>query len=253
MTKTHLVIPDLHAHPDHDNMRADCIGKLIVDVKPDVIINLGDTWDMPSLCTYDKGKRNFVHRNYKKDVAAGCELNERLFEPMKRQKKKKPYSIFLEGNHEERIRRAIDAHPELDGAITYDDLQLDTWYDKVVYYDGGTPGVFAIDGICYAHYFVSGVMGRPIGGEHHAYSLLSKHYSSCTCGHSHLMDFAVRTQANGKKLFGLVAGACIGYHQGWAGHANQLWWDGVVVKRNVHDGQYDPQFISLEALFREYR
>jgi hypothetical protein len=249
---THLVIPDAHAHPDHDNRRADAIGQLIVELKPDVLINLGDTWDMPSLCSYDKNKRSFVHRNYKKDIAAGCDFNERMFAPLKKRKKRKPYSVFLEGNHEERIRRAIDLHPELEGAITYDDLELDRWYDNVVYYNGGTPGVQTIDGICYAHFFVSGVMGRPIGGEHHAYSLLAKHYSSCTAGHSHLLDFALRTQADGSKIMGCVAGACVGYFQEWAGHCNSLWWDGVVIKRNVEKGCYDPQFVSLDSLYNEY-
>ena len=42
MTKVHLVIPDPHAHPDHNNNRADWLGQLILDLKPDVVVNLGD-------------------------------------------------------------------------------------------------------------------------------------------------------------------------------------------------------------------
>ena len=31
-----------------------------------------------------------------------------------------------------------------------------------------------------------------------------------------------------------------------------LWWRGLVVKRSVSDGVYDPQFVSIEALRKEY-
>ena len=65
---THLVIPDQHAHPDNNNDRFEWLGKLIVDLKPDVVINLGDMADMPSLCTYDKGTKGFEGRRYKQDV-----------------------------------------------------------------------------------------------------------------------------------------------------------------------------------------
>jgi hypothetical protein len=249
---THLIIPDQHAHPEHSNERADWLGDLIVDLKPDKIINMGDGADMASLCSYDRGKRSFQNKRYTDDIASHIEFQERMWKRWKQQKQKKPETTYLIGNHEERISRAMDLHPELEGAITYDHLELDRWYDNVVHYEGQTPGVIEIDEINYAHYFVSGVMGRAMGGEHHAYSLLTKHYSSCTCAHSHLLDFAIRTRPNSRKIMGLVAGVYQGYHAEWAGTCNHLWWDGVVFKRNVNHGMYDPQFISLNTLRKEY-
>jgi hypothetical protein len=158
-------------------------------------------------------------------------------------------------NHEHRIKRAIDIDPQLEGSkfgLSFKDLELDKWYDDVVEYNGGTPGIISIDGVSYAHYFISGIMGRAIGGEHHAYSLLQKQYSSCTQGHSHLADLAVRTGVGGRKIIGLVAGVYQDYHSGWAGESNSLWWRGVVVKRFVEDGIYDPQFVSIESLRKTY-
>ena len=64
MSKTHLIIPDSHAHPDYKNDRYDWLGKLILDLKPDVLVNIGDTADMASLSAYDKGKASFHGRNY---------------------------------------------------------------------------------------------------------------------------------------------------------------------------------------------
>ena len=34
-------------------------------------MHLGDHWDMASLSSYDKGKRAFENRRYKKDIEAG--------------------------------------------------------------------------------------------------------------------------------------------------------------------------------------
>lgn len=249
---THLVIPDQHAHPEHNNNRADWLAQLIIDVQPDVVINIGDAADMPSLASYDKGKRAFQGRAYKKDIDAHLDFQERLWSPVKARKKKLPYRIFIEGNHEHRIERALDLAPELVGTIGFGDLETSSFYNDTVRYQGGTPGVIEVDGIHYSHFFVSGVMGRPIGGEHPAYSLISKQFTSCTAGHLHTVDYSVRTTVGGNKVHGLVCGVYQDYDSPWAGEVNHLWWRGVVIKRNVSNGSYDPEFVSIEALKNEY-
>ena len=251
----HLVIPDQHADPSYHNNRATLVGKLIADVKPDVVINLGDAVDMASLSSFDKGKASFHGQQYGNDIEAHLDFQDKLWAPMRKSKRKQPRRIFLEGNHEHRIKRVIDQDHHLGGdtyGVSFKNLQLDKWYHDVIEYTGGTPGIVNVDGVNYAHFFVSGVMGRPIGGEHHATSLINKNYASCTQGHSHLVDWAVRTNTQGKKIMGCVAGVLQDYHSPWAGHVNDLWWSGVVIKRGVEDGVYDPQFISLKQLEIEY-
>ena len=248
----HIVIPDSHAHYKHSNHRAIWLGKLITDVRPDCVINLGDTADMPSLSSYDKGKRSFQGRSYSQDVAAHGDFQEKLWGTVRKSKRKLPRRITLIGNHEQRIDRAIEHQPELAGTIGYEDLELDRWYSDVVPYEGQTPGTICVDGIHYAHYFISGVQGRPLGGEHPAYTLLGKKFASCTQGHSHTSDYCVRQTEAGRRIQALVAGCYVDYHTDWAGTSNRLWWRGVVVKRGVSDGSYDPEFISIERLKREY-
>lgn len=248
----HLILPDPHAHPEHDNRRADLAGKLILDLKPDVVINLGDMYDMPSMASYDKGTKSFHGRSYKKDLEAGLDFDERLWAPIKKAKKKRPRAVFIEGNHEFRLKRLLELQPELEGTVSFRDFDLNRNYDEVIEYQGNTPGIITIDDINYSHFFVSGVMGRPIGGEHPAYSLITKEFSSCTCGHIHVADYSVRTTANGKKLHGLVAGVFQDYESKWAGEVNKLWHRGLVIKRNVSEGNYDLQFVSIEALEKEY-
>lgn len=253
MGVTHLIVPDSHAHPDHDNDRADWLGELILDVKPDVLIHIGDSADLASLSTYDKGKRSFQGRNYKDDINAHLDFQERMFAPVKRAKRKLPYSYFFIGNHEHRITRAIDLSPELDGAISLKDLQLREWYDEVIDYSGGTPGVKTIDGITYAHYFVGGIAGRPLGGIHAGYAIATKKFSSATCGHSHLFDTSWHVNLQGDPVIGTVVGCYQDYDNEWAGEVAQLWNRGVVVKRNVDGkGGYDLQWISLNTLRDTY-
>jgi len=249
---THLVVGDPHAHPDHDNKRAIWLGKLINDIKPDKVIVLGDTADMPSLCSYDVGKKSFQGRSYAKDIEAHGDFQDKLWSTVRNAKKKLPYACTLIGNHEQRIGRAIEVQPELEGTISYDDLELSEWYDDVVYYNGGTPGTIEIDGILYGHYLVSGVSGRPISSVNMSSALLGKTYTSCTVGHLHTLSWGVDTRSDGQKLAALCAGVFQDFDSPFAGEANKLWWRGVVVCRNVDKGFYSPQFITLQDLRKEY-
>src|SRR5690606_14731401 len=176
---------------------------------------------------YDKGTKGFQGRSYQKDVDAYLDFQERMWGPVKARKKKLPYRIFHEGNHEQRIKRVVNYSPELEGTLDLKDLGVFDYYDKVVEYDGGTPGVNVVDGVAYAHYFISGVSGRAISSEHSAYALLTKRFQSSTQGHVHTFDYCVRTDGNGNKMMGLVAGCYQDYHSDWAGDINRFWFPGV--------------------------
>lgn len=252
MGRTHVVVPDPHAHFQHNNDRAEWLGKLILDVKPDVVIVGGDLADMPSLSSYDKGKKSFQGRTYRADIDAALDFNDRLWGTVRSAKRRMPERYILLGNHEWRIPKAINIQPELEGTIRLEDLEYERYYDEVVPYNSRDPGVINIDGINYAHFFVSGVLGKPIGGQRPASAILSKRHESCTAFDLHLVDYAVDNAVAGRKIQGLVAGCFQDYDSDWAGHANTLWWRGLVVKRHVENGNYDPQFISIENLRREY-
>lgn len=256
MSNTYLIVPDQHAHPDHHNDRADWLGQLMKDLKPDVVVNMGDAADMHSLSAYDKGKASFHGRRYEADIESHLDFQERMWAPVRRSKKKQPYRIVLEGNHEFRVKKALDYQPELGGdrfGLSFRDFDFDRYYHEVIEYNGSTPGISTMDGVSFAHYFVSGVMGRPIAGVHHASTLITKNFVSCVAAHSHTVDWSVRTNPNGQKIMGLVAGCYQDYQAPWAGHVNDLWWRGVVVLRDVDAGTYNPQFINLETIRKEYQ
>ena len=71
---THLVIPDTQAKDGTPTDHLRWIGQLIVDEHPDTVVHLGDHADMPSLSSYDVGKRSFEGRRYSADIEAAKEL-----------------------------------------------------------------------------------------------------------------------------------------------------------------------------------
>jgi len=259
MANSILVIPDSHASPHHHNERFDILGKFILDRKPDIIVNIGDMADMPSLCSYDKGKRSFEGRRYKDDVKAVIDAQERMFAPMieynerqkeTRHKQYKPKLIMTVGNHEHRISRATELQPEMEGAISIDDLKYEEFGWEVVPY---TQPII-INGIAFCHHFISGVMGRPISGEHPSHSLITKMYQSCVAGHSHIRDFCERTTADGRRLLGLIVGCYldVDQHEDYAGEANKMWWRGLVMLHDAENGEFEPEFINMKQLRSQY-
>jgi len=253
----HLIIPDSHAQPDICNRRYEALGNLIMDIRPDVIINLGDHADMKSLCTYDYGKKSFEGRRYKADIASAIDANERLFEPLLKynrtrtawkKKQYNPRAVMCIGNHEYRINKAIEDDAKLDGVLSIDDLEYECFYDDVVPF----LEPIIIDGIAYCHYFTSGVMGRPVSGKHQAMSLLDKMHISCTQGHTHTMDYGEQIRADGKRIIGHVAGCFFEHDESYAGPANRMYNRGITLKHEVNNGSYDIQRISMECIIRDY-
>ena len=251
----HLVIPDAHVKPGVNNNRFEWLANWALAERPDVIIDMGDWADMPSLSSYDKGKKSFEGRRYDKDCKAARDARDRfnsvflahnlanpkdLYEPRK---------VALGGNHcEGRIKRVIEDEPWLDGKIHWRDLGAEEFGWQYVPYHKS----IGISGIQYSHFFPSGVMNRPIGGVNPASMLLSKLFVSVTVGHNHTRDFSERTRADGRKICGLMSGCFFEHTEEYAGAAQQLWWRGAVMCNDIQDGYYDPEFKRITTLKKEY-
>jgi hypothetical protein len=241
-----LVIPDSHATPGHDNDRYKWLSKLTKDIKPDVVIDIGDWYDMPSLCHYDKGTKGFQGRRYKEDVAVGVEAQDLYYTPLKKRKKKMPLMLRCLGNHEHRINRAIDKEPEmLEGVIGISDLQSKEYgWDEYGFLEP-----VKINGVNFCHYFASGVMGRPASS---ARTLLNHQNASCIQGHAHTFDYATKSNVNGKTFHGIFCGVFQDYDPPFAAAQAYLWRRGCMVLHDVMDGDFDMEWISMDRLRRAY-
>ena len=256
MSKTAIVFTCAHTDPSVPNDRFDWLGSLIEDVRPDYVVDLGDTIDLKSLNSYDtRYPQAIVTQNYERDIEHHQEAMDRIWGRYKISKKKRPYRIGFEGNHENRLKKALAHDPRIEGGkygISFSHLATDYWYDDYHEYSNSAPSIFDYDGVSYSHYFSSGNSPAATSGIHHAYTLLQNRSYSSTCGHSHKRSLFFKDGAYPTGIIGLVAGCFKGGQESWAGQSNNEWWKGVVVKRNIENGMYDPEFISMERLRAEY-
>jgi hypothetical protein len=256
MSKTAVILTCAHADPSVGNDRFSWLGEFLFDLKPDYVVDLGDGADMRSLNTYDtRYPQAIVSQSYEKDIDSYNDAQERMRWKFKSNKKKRPFWIGFEGNHENRIKKAIANDPRIEGdrvGISFKHLQTSHWFDEYHEYENSAPSIADYDGVSYAHYFSSGNYGTATSGTHHAYSLLQNRNHSSTCGHSHKRSLYFKDGAHPRGIIGLVAGCFKGHEESWAGQANHEWWKGIVVKRQIENGIYEPEFISLATLERMY-
>lgn len=250
----HLIIPDTQVKPGVDLSYLEWIGQYIVEKKPDVLIQIGDFADMPSLSSYDVGKKSFEGRRYKDDIKAAVKGMNILLAPLRdynekcRKDKKKQYRprmVLTLGNHENRIDRATEGDPKLYGTIGIDDLRYAEAGWEV--FDFLDPVI--IDGVVYSHYLVSGVMGRPIGS---ASAMISKTHQSCVVGHQQGRQVAYGRRADGSAITCIIAGSCYLHNEEYMGNQGNNHWRGLVVLHEVKDGQFDEMFVSLDYLRKKY-
>lgn len=246
------VIPDTQVKPGVSTQYLENIGEYLVDKKPDVIIHLGDHWDMPSLSSYDIGKKSFEGRRYKKDIEAGNEGMASLLQPLYNYNERaaanhkpryRPEMHFLMGNHENRINRAVNNDAKLEGTIGVEDCYLDAWnvHDFLE--------VVIIGGVAFSHYFVTGIAGRPAAT---ANAQLNKKHMSCIAGHQQGLQIATAHRGDGQRLTSIIAGSCYEHDEDYLGAQGNKHWRGMLMLHEVNDGQFDLMPVSLDYINKKY-
>lgn len=254
MNKKYVVFSCGHATPEVSNERFSWLGEFLYDIKPDLVVDLGDGADMKSLNTFDtRYPQAIVSQSYERDVDSYNDAMERIRFKFKQQKRKRPYFVGFEGNHENRIKKAIAHDPRLEGdryGVSFSHLNTKDYFDDYHEYENSAPAIAEYGGIDFAHFFSSGNFGTAMSGKHHAYTLLQNRHRSSICGHSHKRGVYFEDQAG---IVGLVAGCYKGADEGWAGQSNSSWWKGVVVLNEVDGtGRFEPEFVSLKRLEEVY-
>ena len=255
MTTKHLVIPDLQVAPGHSTEHLTHIGKWAAEKRPDVIVLLGDVADMPSLSSWDKpGTKAFEGRRYKSDIESVHDAMDKLMAPINevrhklkegKHKQWNPRLILTLGNHEDRITRAINNDPKLDGLISLRDLRYEDHGFEV--YD--FLRVVVVDGVAYSHYFVSGIMGRPITT---AQALLTKLHMSCFAGHQQGRQIAYGKKADGTELTAIICGSAYPHDEDYLGVQGNKHFRGIYQLNDVKNGTFDEMALSLSYLAKRY-
>jgi len=250
----HLVIPDCQVKPNNSVDYLRWIGEYAVDKKPDVIVCIGDFADMPSLSSYDVGKKAFEGRTYKSDIKAVHKGMEALMSPIQaeqqrliegKRKRWMPRLVLTLGNHEDRITRAVEWDRKLEDLVSLHDLKYEDYgWEVYPFLD-----VVVIDGIAYSHYFASGVMGRPVTS---AQALINKKHMSCFAGHQQGRQIAYSRRADGKEITAIIAGSCYEHNEDYLNSQGNQHWRGIYMLHEVDDGSFDEMAVSLNYLRKQY-
>lgn len=251
--KTIVVIPDSHDSPEHDQKRYQVLGEYLYHLRPDYVVDLGDFSDVAALCSYERGTLHFEGKRLNEDIKSAVEARRLLTEPLlnysnqtfnTHRKRYKPRLIALGGNHEARITKLMNTSPELDGLFSQDisNAAGQGWE----FHPFGN--IVTVENIDFTHYFVSGIMGRPIGGEHAARQLVVKRHRSSVQGHSHVWNMYSHINDMGHETIGVVAGCYVDYFLPYAGQVNNMWYNGITIIRCLVNGRYDVERIHYDRL-----
>lgn len=245
-----MYIPDNQVRPGVSLEYLRCVGEYIALKKPDVIVSAGDFADMESLSSYDKGKKSAEGKRVSEDIKAAIDGMQTLLAPVIREQQLhpdwKPRMVLTLGNHEERIKRHVEANPELAGFLSYESLRYKEFGWEV--FDFLEP--VTIGGVTFIHYYPNPMTGKPYGGS--AASILQKVGCSVIQGHRQCLDSSTRMLHNGVQQWSIVAGACYDFDESYKGYTGNKHWRGVVMLHNVKDGGFDPLFVSLSYLMDRF-
>ena len=255
MTK-HIVIPDTQCKPGIDLSYMSWIGKYIAHKQPDVIIHLGDHADMPSLSSYDKGKKAAEGRRVVEDLRAAKEGLMLLEEPIKRKQRRQrqqakkvwtPRKVMCLGNHEHRIERHVECHPELEGHLGLHSLPYEDMGWEVVPF----LKPITIDGVAYVHYAANPFTGKPYSGM--AMNVLKNVGTTMIQGHKQTLDIATRfLPSTGQQQWYITAGACYPHEEDYKGPQGNHHYRGLLLLHSVANGNFGITTVSLEYLQEKY-
>jgi hypothetical protein len=252
----HLVIPDVQAEANTPTKHLKACGNFIVEHRPEVIVQIGDFADLPSLCSYDRGTKGFDSRSFKLDVDAAKSAMADLLGPLHklqaRQRKAhkevyKPKMVLTLGNHEVRLEKALKTElSRLEGLISMDSLGYKDFGWEVVPF----LKYKMIDGVTYVHYVMNDFSGT---AKTSMKTAVDKIMGSVTVGHRQTLDIHVKPDPKtGRSVWGICAGAFYMHDEDYKGEQGNIHWRGIIHKRDVSKGDFNPEFIKMDHLLDNY-
>ncbi len=243
-SRVHLIIGDSHAHHEEGNQRFESLGRMVKELSPDAVIDIGDSADMSSLLMFESGSKQavFEGHSYWKDIDVYRDAKERYHHYLGKTPAKLRH-VRIMGNHEHRIDRVLEVEPRFRGVIGTEDLG-----DEDVFNWEVIPFLepCLVDGVVYSHYFKSPGGHRPVGGIMPARAVLLKYPGSFTRVFGHTHAFGFYEDADGypgdhyKKITSINCGCYFNPSMSgmrWSGTDKNRWRSGILVIEVEEAGQ----------------
>lgn len=210
--KNVLAIPDLHA-PVHDVRSLKAVEEVMGGERWDEIVQIGDFMDHNSISSHNIGKLRKVEGQ---TLQADYDVGNSILDRWQKLAPKAKLTI-LQGNHDERPERLVDAQPQLRGRVeTEHGLHLKKrginwvpwWRDKRLTYQIGN-----------AH-FIHGLYTN----QYHAAKHAARWGVNVFYGHLHdVQGYSVVLQGEDKTIVGQSLGCLCEYNQDYLQGAPSAW------------------------------
>jgi len=248
-----LVIPDRHNDPRHPHRLevTEWIARFGSDIRPTVVIDLGDSITMDSCSRYDRN--DTLKGRHKPGIKADLDNHLEMLQAFERGRALdwKPKLIRTRGNHEQRLFDFENQHPENEGTHTHryaQDLLQFGWMERpfgeIVY----------VNGCGFTHAPFNG-MGKPMGGKtatHRAGALLCE---SLVHGHTHSFEVHNAAKIGPTDRVTVIQAGCAlpeGEVEHYATHNPTGWSYGVLDMTVLNGAILDLAFVSIRTLKQRY-
>lgn len=222
------------------------VGYYIAKKRPDIIVHIGDNWDLAALSSYDKGQLSAEGKRLNQDIEAGTKGMQLIDDEIAKVEGYVPRKIITFGNHEHRADRFVQENPELEGLIGTEILAatIPTWEVQ--------PFLKPIEvhGIYFQHFVANPMSGKPYGGT--VQNILKNSGNSFVMGHKQVLDIAIRPTLNGQHQIGIIVGACYAHDEGYKGYQGNNHFRGCVMLTEVDSGFALPSPVSLKYMEKVY-
>ena len=241
------VIPDAQVRAGVPIDHLVACANYLTEIRPDVIVNIGDFADMPSLSGYaPAGSQEAENTRYKDDVAAVKTAMAAFLGPIRKVRGWSPKLVLTYGNHCDRILRTVEVNPRhLQGIMSLADLG----YEEAGWATYPFLQPVVIGGVAFSHYFPSGVLGKPITT---AAALLAKMHMSCFAGHQQGRDIAYSKRADGTSMTAIISGSFYQHNESYLSPLANQHFRGMYVLHETRDGAFDEMAVSVNYLLRKY-
>lgn len=242
-----LVIGDAHVTDKQNLRRFDWLAQHVGESPEyDYTVIIGDFLTLNALSAWDRDKRKLMEdRRFFNEIAAGNLALDKLEATTGSLGKK----IFIEGNHEERLKRYMEYHPEWDdGPINIPDLLnlKQRGWQYVNYRD-----YIHVGGIAFTHIPHGKI--REIGGKDICSKAEATTVTSVVFGHTHeLHTSCVHKQGQQHLQQILNVGCFFEQDEEYVKGRMTNYWKGVVELDNYSFGRFDISTVSMGRLKREY-
>lgn len=240
--RMHLIIPDVQAKPGVRLDHLEWVGKYIAEKRPDVVVCIGDFADIEGLSRYDMGTIRGENKRLKRDLDVAREAMDLLTAPFRNLDGYAPEMHLTMGNHEDRLNRFANEHPYLEEVVGTHMLNYEDWGWKVHPFLKPV----TIDGVDYAHYFISGQKGYAVSS---ANAMRTKRTRSSIMGHNQRTDVSFDPLSHQWFIF---CGLCCLHDEHYLGPQGNENRRQILVLHEVEEGRADPMFVSLRFLEKAY-